>query len=146
MLYLVWCPILVAEVIRLSLVAAQSQFFPDGLVTDNVLSPTCTSALSSSFNCPPDFLYAVNDDLRGPFDNHTVFYAFCSNTCSAALSSYHDSVSSACQNDPQPWDGIPATYGIDRLWAYQNRTCLKESVNGSYCTGMSTNWRRLRHR
>lgn len=39
-----------------------------------------------------------------------------------------------------PWLGRPAAYGVDRLWAYQNRTCLEDPETKDYCTNINAKW------
>jgi hypothetical protein len=121
-------------------VSAQSTFFPEGFSSDSTVSIACSTALSATFACTDYFLFKVNDDDQGPFDNYTAVDQFCSSTCGTALSSYINQVTTACQNDPQPWEGIPAVYPGARLQDYRTRTCLKDSASGEYCSGEITDF------
>ena len=119
-----------------STTCAQIQFFPDGFTSDNVVSTACATALNATIDCNSMFAFYPNLDYQGPF-NSTALDQFCSVNCFQSLATYHDAVVQACDNDPDPWDGITATFGGDRLWAYQNRTCLKDKSTGGYCSGRS---------
>lgn len=65
--------------------------------------------------------------------NDTVLDALCAPACEQSILSYRSKVISACKNDPQPFDGLPAQYFIDVIWASYNLTCLKDPKSGSYC-------------
>lgn len=113
---------------------AQIQLF-DGNTTelDNPVSAKCANAMAASIDCSDLFTFYPNTDYQGPFDNPDAQDQFCSATCTNSLASFHSQVSNACQNDPDPFEGLPATFGGDRLSAYQQRTCLKDSSTGEYC-------------
>jgi hypothetical protein len=119
-----------------SFVAAQMSLFPGGTPTDVTISSGCKNALETTLDsCEQTFLYYPNADFQGPFESSRQDQ-FCSSTCTSSLQSYHSLVQSSCSNDPDPWDGIPATYGGDRMAAYQARICLKDPASGAYCNSM----------
>ena len=115
---------------------ADLQFFPNGIVSDNNVSSRCEAALTANMStCPGSYVLHPVHDFGGPFENTTSQELFCSEGCSTALASYHSSVNSACANDPQPWQGIPANFSGDRMAVYQKRMCLKDPSSGEYCIG-----------
>ncbi|ODM15751.1 hypothetical protein SI65_08985 [Aspergillus cristatus] len=115
-------------------VAAEIQIYKYGLNSTATLSNGCTEALKGALNCDPYLQSLAAIDYYGPVGNNTLQDALCAASCGSSLSEYHDSVHKACANDPQPWDGIPAFWVGDIIWATYNRTCLKDETSGEYCT------------
>ena len=80
----------------------------------------------------------MTSDFYGTVGNDTDQDSFCNPNCGTSLSSYRSSVAAACANDPQPFDGIPATYWADSASSAWNSLCLKNPSTGQYCTGEAT--------
>ena len=125
-----WVPFLV-----LPFVVADFPVLETGLLANEssvFLSDGCTSALESSISCDQWLQDNANEDGYSPL-NDTALDMLCAPACEPSIISYRSKVISACQNDPQPFDGLPAEYFIDVIWASYNLTCLKDPVSGNYC-------------
>lgn len=96
------------------------------------LSTACTNALQSSVACDQWLQDNAYIDAYSPL-NASLLDTFCTAGCSASLISYRKNVVSACAKDPQPYNGIPAQYFVDVIWAQYNFTCLKDPGTGQYC-------------
>ena len=101
------------------------------------ISDGCVSAMESSVSCNQWIQANAYDDWYGPL-NDTVLDSLCTPQCKPSIKSYRSRVTAACQNDPQPFDGLPPEYFIDVVWASYNLTCLKDPKSGDYCNGKST--------
>lgn len=77
----------------------------------------------------------MSSDSYGPFDNKTIQDSICDPKCGSSLNSYRSSVNQFCANNPQPFDGLPATYWADSALAVYGLLCLKDATTGAYCTG-----------
>lgn len=120
-------------------VAAEIQIYKYGLNSTATLSNGCTEALKGALDCDPYLQSLAAIDYYGPVGNNTLQDVLCAASCGSSLSEYHDSIHKACANDPQPWDGIPASWVSDIIWATYNRTCLKDEISGEYCTSKFCN-------
>ncbi|KAF4552682.1 LysM domain-containing protein 5 [Elsinoe fawcettii] len=118
---------------------AQIQFFPSDTTYENQLSSACVEALATTIQCDAGFTFFPNTDFQGPFENSSSLDNFCGQSCSKSLASYHDAVSASC-GVAEPYTGVPALYAGDRMWAYQNRTCLKDPASGEYCNDIMRDW------
>ena len=108
---------------------------PVGIANTTTISTGCANAMKANIACDPELVDFATSGYYGALGNTSIQASFCASTCATSLASYHNSVASACAKDPQPWGGLPATWVGDSLWAYQNRTCLKNPSTGAYCTG-----------
>ncbi|KAL1961764.1 hypothetical protein VTN77DRAFT_1090 [Rasamsonia byssochlamydoides] len=90
--------------------------------------------------CDESFIQYPVWDYGGPFENATARDLFCSSDCTDSLASYSSSVAAACANDPDPWDGIPASFWGDCLAAYQERICLRDLNSTDYCIDIMSNY------
>ncbi|KAL8671163.1 MAG: hypothetical protein Q9168_004340 [Polycauliona sp. 1 TL-2023] len=122
--------ILFLNIVRSGL--AQLDLYGGGLFTDNDISSKCSSAISAQISCDPYLIALTSADSFGALNDTTVQASICTDTCGQALSSYHKAVIAACVQDLQPWDGLPAEWAGDAVWATYNRTCLKD-LTGQYC-------------
>ena len=113
----------------------QLNLYSDGLFTDNVISSQCSTAISAQISCDPYFVALTSADSFGAINDTALQASMCMTSCGTALSSYHYAVSAACAQDPQPWDGLPAVWAGDAVWATYNRTCLKNPDGDGYCGG-----------
>lgn len=115
--------------------------FPDAQSVQNttLISEACLQALQLPINCSESSAYYPNDDYAGPFMSN-IQQDFCGSSCSKSLHSISSAIHSACHGSPDPWENRPAAFGVDRLWAYQNRTCLKDPVSNEYCTTVNAVW------
>lgn len=77
----------------------------------------------------------MQSDWYGSLNNVTYQDRLCNQTCGTAFQKYRAKVASTCVNDPEPFQGIPATYWIDAARSAYNTFCLKDSSTGEYCTG-----------
>ena len=102
-----------------------------GVAFDNSTSPACVAAINSSLSCPSQFTNYPISDYAGPFTIEALD-SFCSSTCTASISQYQSSVYSNCKGS-RPFQEFPATLAVDRMAAYQRRTCLKDASTGQYC-------------
>ncbi len=102
-----------------------------GVAFDNSTSPACIAAINSSLSCPSQFTNYPISDYAGPFTMEALD-SFCSGTCTASISQYQSSVYSSCKGS-RPFQEFPATLAVDRMAAYQRRTCLKDASTGQYC-------------
>lgn len=116
-------------------VQAQFILFVDGTQAILDISQGCTTALNATINCDPYLQQLVSDDYYGSLNNATLQNSVCAASCGTSLKSYHTAVATACANDPQPWDGVPAVWAGDVIWAAYNQTCLKDPTTGAYCVG-----------
>ena len=114
----------------------QITLYPNGTQSATAISSGCASAVGGSLNCNPYLQALAETNWYGSLNDTALQTSVCTSGCNTSLSTYHTTVSKACANDPQPWDGIPATWAGDILWATYNRTCLKDPTTGKYCTGM----------
>ncbi|GFF42111.1 autolysin [Aspergillus udagawae] len=115
-------------------VVGQINLYQYGLNSSATLSAACSNALEATLQCDPYLYTLATIDHFGPLGNDTFQDQLCQSTCGTSLTTYHNSVSEQCAKDPQPWDGIPAVWAGDILWATYNRTCLKDPKTGVYCT------------
>ena len=113
----------------------QFTLYPNGTQSTTTLSTGCSIAIGESLDCNPYLQGLAETDYYGSLNDSALQTSICNPACGSALETYHSSISSSCANDPQPWDGIPATWAGDVLWATWNRTCLKDSKTGEYCSG-----------
>ncbi|KAF7507847.1 hypothetical protein GJ744_010011 [Endocarpon pusillum] len=72
-------------------------------------------------------------DVYLTLQNASLQQSICDPRCGTELSEHRSSVASACASDPMPWQGIPATYLPDLVWAYYNSICLKDPSTGRWC-------------
>jgi hypothetical protein len=115
---------------------AQFSFFPNNtLVVFDIISTGSRIAMKAPINCDSYILALATADYHHSLDNDTIQESVCAVGCSLALSKYHNSVTSACAQDAMSWDGIPATYFGDLVWAYFNGSCLRDYTNGMWCRG-----------
>ena len=114
----------------------QLVLYPNGTQFTTTLSPECATAISASLTCDPYLQGLAETNYYGSLDDDALQASICEPSCGSALAQYHSVIVSSCSNDPQPWDGIPATWAGDALWATWNRTCLKDPKTGGYCNGM----------
>lgn len=123
--------------LMLSSALADFQVLPTGLLANESsvsLSDGCTAALESSISCNQWLQDNASDDSYS-FLNDTALDTLCAPSCEPSIRSYRSKVVSACQKDPEPFDGLPAVYFIDVIWASYNLTCLKNPESGDYCNG-----------
>jgi len=123
-----------------SIVSAQqsgkSYFFSNGtFYPSTTLSTKCSNAILGTVNCLDDLLTYTYADTFYPLGNATYQKQLCSSTCSSSLAAYVENVTTACANDPQPFDGLPATYYGNWAWSTWNVTCLQDAQTGQYCIG-----------
>ncbi|KAL8862689.1 MAG: hypothetical protein Q9178_001187 [Gyalolechia marmorata] len=116
---------------------AQLDLYAGGLFLDNVVSSQCSSAINAQISCDPYLISLTSADSFGALNDTSLQASICTDTCGQALSTYHKVVTTACAQDLQPWDGLPAEWAGDAIWATYNRTCLKDS-SGHYCGGKRT--------
>ena len=119
----------------LNLARAQLNLYSEGLFNDNDISSQCSTAIAAEISCDPSLVALTSADSFGAVGDSTLQESMCTTSCGTALSTYHDAVSKACAKDPQPWDGLPAVWAGDAVWATYNRTCLKDPNGGGYCGG-----------
>ncbi|PPQ88791.1 hypothetical protein CVT25_010476 [Psilocybe cyanescens] len=114
---------------------AQAQFnlFVNGTQSTTDISQGCITALNATINCDPYVQQLVSADYYGSLNNATLQNSVCAALCGTSLKSYHNAVATACTSDPQPWDGVPAVWAGDVIWATYNQTCLKDPTTGAYC-------------
>lgn len=120
-------------------VVAQIDLYEYGTNATASTSDGCTAALKESLNCEPYLLTLSMSDYYGPVGNGSFQDQLCSEGCGAALATYHSSVAQQCAEDVEPWDGVPAVWAGDVLWATWNRTCLRDPNTNKYCTGACPN-------
>lgn len=100
------------------------------------VSANCNLALSASIpECYGELLTLLGSAQYSTIGNSTVMDLLCKKACPTALVNYRTKVVSACQNDPQPKPGYPATHWVDAVTSVQTQICLKDSKSGLYCTG-----------
>ena len=119
----------------LPFISAEFQVLQTGLLANEssvFLSDGCTAAMESSILCDQWLQDNANEDGYS-YLNDTALNALCPPACEPSIKSYRSKVISACQNDPQPFDGLPAEYFIDVIWASYNLTSLKDPKSGDYC-------------
>lgn len=112
----------------------QVTLYPNGTQSATRISSGCASAIGGSISCDPYIQALAETNWYGSLNDSALQTSVCPSACSTSLSTYHSIVSTACANDPQPWDGIPATWAGDILWATYNRTCLKEQQTDYLCS------------
>ncbi|EAW07585.1 LysM peptidoglycan-binding domain-containing protein [Aspergillus clavatus NRRL 1] len=115
-------------------VAAQIQLYQYGLNSTATLSAGCSTALKATLQCDPYLYTLATNDHFGSLGNKTFQDQLCQGACGTSLTTYHNTVVEKCASDPQPWDGVPAVWAGDILWATYNRTCLKDPKTNVYCT------------
>ncbi|KAF2134778.1 carbohydrate-binding module family 50 protein [Dothidotthia symphoricarpi CBS 119687] len=76
----------------------------------------------------------MQSDWYGSLNNVTYQNMLCNQTCGTAFNSYRSKIVSGCSKDPEPFQGIPATYWADGAISAFNTICLKDSKTGEYCT------------
>lgn len=114
----------------------QLVLYPNGTQFATTLSSQCTTAIGASLNCDPYLQGLAETNYYGSLNDNALQASICEPNCGSSLSQYHSVIASSCSTEPQPWDGIPATWAGDALWATWNRTCLKDPKTGDYCSGM----------
>lgn len=122
----------------LPLVLSDLLLYPNDTLTTSTtvtLSQLCVAAMEASLSCDPYLQLLANQDYYGSMEDSSLQTSLCNPACGSALSSYHASVTSACRSDPQPWQGLPAEWYGDMLWAAYNQTCLKDKTSDFYCNG-----------
>jgi hypothetical protein len=135
--------IITAVVIFASYTSASFSLYLNGLTvfpttnsTSNAtVSVACESALTATIDCDPYILALASADWFNTFKSSDLQNTLCSTTCADSLRHYHESALSACEENLSPWSGIPATWAGDVIWAAHNRTCLRDSDTGQYCSG-----------
>lgn len=126
----------------LSMVAADSYFFPNSTFYPyNAISTACSSAIQASVNCSVDILTYANADTFYPLGNSSYQESLCSASCGSSLATYVQTVQTACAGQPQPFQGLPATYYGNLAWSTWNMTCLQDPQTGQFCIGNSALWR-----
>lgn len=122
----------------LRLVLSDLLLYPNDTLTTSTtvtLSQLCVAAMEASLSCDPYLQLLANQDYYGSMEDSSLQTSICNPACGSALSSYHASVTSACRSDPQPWQGLPAEWYGDMLWAAYNQTCLMDRTSDFYCNG-----------
>ena len=132
-------PLLAVVVVRISSSHGQIALYNSSSFAHSTvsLSLACQAALTTSIACDNALLLYATTNFAGGINDTVLSTQLCPQTCAKSLSSYHNSVASACAKDQQPWPGQPVTYFGDLLWAYQNQTCLKDGASGAYCASES---------
>lgn len=116
--------------------AATVNLYPNNtFVPRNSISPACRSAMDASIACDPYLLSLAATNFYGTLNNVNLQNAVCASACGSSLSSYHKSVQTACKNDLDPWDNVPAVYYGDFIWAHYNLTCIKDPQTQKWCNG-----------
>ncbi|KAL9608378.1 MAG: hypothetical protein Q9167_006792 [Letrouitia subvulpina] len=116
--------------------AATVNLYPNNtLATRSSISPACRSAMNASIACDPYLLSLASTDFYGTLNDANLQDAVCASACGSSLSSYHNSVQNACENDLDPWDNVPAVYYGDFIWAHYNLTCIKDPGTQKWCNG-----------
>jgi hypothetical protein len=122
----------------LSMVAADSYFFPNGsFYPYSDIDTECSTAIQASINCSVDLLTYAYADTFYPLGNTTYQESFCNENCGSSLATYVQAVQTACDGQPQPFQGLPATYYGDFAWSTWNLTCLQDPNTGQFCIGNS---------
>ncbi|KAL9037145.1 MAG: hypothetical protein Q9214_005828, partial [Letrouitia sp. 1 TL-2023] len=103
------------------------------LITRSSISPACRSAMDASIACDPYLLSLAATNFYGTLNDANLQNAICASACGSSLSSYHNSVQTACKNDLDPWDNVPAVYYGDFIWAHYNLTCIKDPQTQKWC-------------
>lgn len=134
-----WIPFLLLPSLLGQLSNAQLNLFINGTQSTENLSQACTSALNTTIACDAYLLQLASTDYYGSLNNASLQSTVCATACGSSLSSYHNNVATACANDPEPWQGIPAVWAGDVLWATFNTTCLKDPGTGQFCIGKTSN-------
>lgn len=141
-------PILLTSLLLISRCVLGDSFFFDrtgGLGPDVApISDQCYAALNASIACEGSLLTFMTSDSYAPIGNKTLQDQLCAASCGTALTSYRSTVVSACANDPQPFQGLPAVYWVDAATSVYKLYCLKDASTGAYCTGWSPEARRCR--
>jgi hypothetical protein len=113
-----------------------SYFFSNGtFYPSTTLSAACSNAILGEVNCLDDLLTYAHADTFYPLGNATYQQQFCSASCGSSLATYVSNVTSACAGQPEPFDGLPATYYGNWAWSTWNLTCLQDAKTGEYCIG-----------
>jgi hypothetical protein len=113
---------------------------PPGTVANSSIAnitTQCVNAMEATVQCDDSLNTIAAADYFLPA-NATDFQSVCVKACGSSLATYHQTVVSACAGQPQAWDGFPATYFGDLLWATWNLTCLSDSKTGQSCMCKST--------
>lgn len=111
--------------------------YSDGLFADNDISSTCSAAINATIACDPYLLALTEADSFGALNDTSLQSSICRVSCGGSLTEYHNKVTTACAQDPQPWNGVPAVWAGDAIWATYNRTCLKDPSTGKWCSGIT---------
>lgn len=111
-------------------------FFPNNTLGPDAanVSSSCAAAIMDVVQCEGYLLTLITDDYYGPFGNQTLQDQLCDPACGISLAQYQSTVASACALDPQPYQGLPATYFGDVAYATYNLTCLQDTASSQYCT------------
>ncbi|KAL8918130.1 MAG: hypothetical protein Q9172_005557 [Xanthocarpia lactea] len=111
-----FCHLLFALILIRSALA-QLDLYAGGLFLDNVVSSQCSSAINAQISCDPYLISLTSADSFGALNDTSLQASICTDTCGEALSTYHKVVTTACAQDLQPWDGLPAEWAGDAIWA-----------------------------
>ena len=126
---------LAVTLLDIRLILADFSLFPNGTQSSVTISPGCSLALDANIECDTYIQNLFWSDYYGSLNSSTLQDSICNATCGSSLASYHATVSLACSSDPQPWDGTPAVWAGDAMWATFNKTCLTDPSTGLYCVG-----------
>ena len=125
-------------VLSAGLALADVQLYPNTtLITSNVVSSACLKAMNATIACDPYLVSLASTNYYGSLNDDNLQSSVCDTACGTALSTYHNSVVSSCANDPKPWNGVPANYYGDLVWAQYNLTCIKDPETHQWCSGWS---------
>lgn len=98
------------------------------------ISNACSDALRAPISCDGYLKYVMTGDFYGPIGNGSNHDSFCNPTCGTSLSSYHTSVATACAKDPQPFQGLAATYWADSAKSTWTSLCIKNPSTSEHYT------------
>lgn len=130
--FLTWLPsIITAQESETSYFFSNGTFYPS-----TTISTACSSAILGEVNCLDDLLTYTYADTFYPLNNVTYQQQFCNASCGSSLATYVENVASACVGQPEPFDGLPATYYGNWAWSTWNLTCLQDIKSGNYCIGI----------
>lgn len=116
-----------------------SYFFGNGtFYPSTTISTACSSAILGEVSCLDDLLTYTYADAFYPLGNTTYQQQLCNAGCGSSLAEYVENVTSACAGQPEPFDGLPATYYGNWAWSTWNLTCLQDAKSGNYCIGISS--------
>ncbi|KAI4161591.1 MAG: hypothetical protein LQ342_004732 [Letrouitia transgressa] len=66
--------------------------------------------MNASIACDPYLLSLAATNFYGTLNDVNLQNTICASACGSSLSTYHNSVQTACKNDLDPWDNVPAVY------------------------------------